>query len=185
MVANIGYRVVQRFSPDTVPDWARFVQFSGLAHVHKVVGLDSLLCPDLRPERSDEDWNHTVMPEFVNGLYDTPEYALARLGGGFSSSSHQLLAVVREPDAASLCKVELAGFDFLGLDLIEEETEISALTNCGGFDGAIAPDALNEFGLFSQLVDAESLRDALRTDFQMEPHANCTIWAVWRSFPEN
>lgn len=185
MEANIGYRVVQRYSPDTIPDWAKFVRFSGLAHVHEVVGLDSLLCAQLRPERSDEDWKHAVMPEFVDGLYDAPEYALARLGGEFSSQSHQLIAVARDPDTAGLRAVELAGFDFLGLELIEEETEISALTNCGGFDGAVAPDALNEFGLVSQLVDAQALLDALRSAFPLEPHANCKVWAVWRCLREN
>jgi len=35
---------------------------------------------------------------------------------------------------------------FVGYDLIEEQTQISALTNCGGFPDVSATNELNRFG---------------------------------------
>ena len=68
----------------------------------------------------------------------------------------------------------------MGFELIEEATSISALTNCGGFEGAFVPRDLTECGLVYTASRAYEIRQTLLALYPNDPHADCVVWAVWR-----
>ena len=173
----VGYRVVDRFDPSHGEGWDEYLEFAGLPHLAEVVGLDALLCPALLREPIDEDWNHLVFGELLRACFDDPGYALARAEPDFEESKHQLLAVAREEAGPP----PLDGFLFMGYELIDECTSISALTNCGGFEGAFVAIDLNESGLLPAADRAYEVQRKLLERFPEEPHADCAVWLVWRS----
>lgn len=71
-------------------------------------------------------------------------------------------------------------FKFYGYDLLEDFTSISALTNCGGFDKAFLPKDISEYGLIIDFKKAKVIQQLLMGKYPYEPHADCTLWAIWR-----
>ena len=177
---TLGYTVRERFGPPSGDAWTKYHSWSGLGHLVEVVGLDALLCPNLLPKYEDEDWNHLVFADHEFGIFDDLAYALHRLGGGYDVRRHQLLAVSREPTASEVRGARAEGFRFLGCDLIEKATSISALTNCGGFDGAYEASDVSNCGLVAETSRAYEIRGALRRLYPNENHAHCAVWAIWR-----
>jgi hypothetical protein len=72
-------------------------------------------------------------------------------------------------------------FAFEGYDLLEVNSGPSALTNCGGFPAAFANSELSSHGLLSSLQRANEVRQALRSRYPSEPHAQCDVWAIYRA----
>lgn len=72
------------------------------------------------------------------------------------------------------------GFEFCGFDLSEEQTNISAITNCNGFEATIDYANLNDYGLISDYEVAKLTREKLEEKFPDECHACCEIYALWR-----
>ena len=89
-----------------------------------------------------------------------------------------LLAVVKNP--SETLQDLSPPFDFLGYDLIEVDGQISALTNCGGFDKSFLPRDLNKFGLIPTWKRAKTVQEDLRVDYPDELHADCDLFEVWR-----
>lgn len=172
----IGYRMVQRFDPSQPDSWKSYIEWSGLRHLSEIVSLDCCLCPPALREFEQEDWQHAVYSEFVTAVFDSAQYAEARVAVGSDRSRLQLLALMREPDEL----VDLQGFQCLGFDLIEEATAISALTNCQGFEGAFTAADLNRYGLIDELERALQVRARLKELYPDEHHADCAVWALWR-----
>ncbi len=76
---------------------------------------------------------------------------------------------------------DIATFEFCGYDLVEMDTCISAISNCGaGFENAIDYASLNEFGLISNYLVAVTTQVKLRDNYSYENHAFCEIVEVWR-----
>ena len=91
---------------------------------------------------------------------------------------YNFLAIIKEPKKE---KAELeTDFEFVGYDLIEKEGDISALTNCGGFDETFLPTELNEYGLISDFDKAKKIQTELPINNPAEHHANCYLYEVWR-----
>jgi hypothetical protein len=179
-VMKVGYRIQERFSPEGGDRWSKYIQWSGLVHLKEVVGLDCLLCPSVLREYVDEDWPHLILLGHIFACFDDVQYALNRIGKVFNDKRHQVLAVAREPAEEQVLAARLSGFRFLGYELIEEATSISALTNCGGFDNAFAPADLSEYGLILTAGHAREIQRSLADLFPNEHHAECAVWAVWR-----
>lgn len=70
--------------------------------------------------------------------------------------------------------------EFIGCDLIEEMTQISALTNCGGFPETFSNEELNNRGLIDSFARAKEIQRLLAQNNPDEPHANCELYALWR-----
>lgn len=70
-------------------------------------------------------------------------------------------------------------FIFCGYDLAEE-FEISALTNCGGFDETFIYKDLNQFGLIPDFITAKRMQIDLANNNPNEEHADCLLFAIWR-----
>jgi hypothetical protein len=74
---------------------------------------------------------------------------------------------------------EVIDFEFLGFDLAEK-SEISALTNCGGFDETFTYKDLNAFGLIPDFPSARRIQADLAMNNPNEEHADCLLFAIWR-----
>lgn len=98
------------------------------------------------------------------------------------TSDFQYLAVIIDPsERKSDLLSEDDRFSFVGYDLVEDLTSISAITNCGGdFEKAIDYDQLNDFGLFSDFAKALETREKLAAEYPDENHADCEIVEIWR-----
>ncbi len=93
--------------------------------------------------------------------------------------NEQILAVVNIKNGKEIPSIE--GYEFCGFDLAEEDTEISALTNCCDIlDGVYPYEKLNKYGLLDNLEDAEMIKEQLPIHAPNEPHAYCEIYAIWR-----
>jgi hypothetical protein len=175
-VEPVVYTAVGRFDPETCPTWTEFVAWSRLSQLREVVSLDVTLCPNLFPELTADDWNHNVHEDFKTHLFRDPEHVAARVAG----KPANVVALIEEPAGDALASFQDPRFGFCGFDLIEEQTGISALTNCGGFDRAFLPSDLSECGLLVDHARAIAVRQLLRVEYPEEPHACCRIWAIWR-----
>ena len=126
--------------------WPKFVAWSRLTQLREVVSLDGILCPNVFHELTAEDWKHNVHANCKTHLFYDPDHVAARTAG----QAVNVLALIEEPGPAAVASFQDPRFGFCGFDLIEEQSGISALVNCGGFDKAFQPADLCECGL---LVD--------------------------------
>lgn len=99
-------------------------------------------------------------------------------------ATEQILLIIVRPDVDIIDELivkDIASFDFCGYDLVEMDTYISAITNCGtAFDNAIDYGELNEYGLISNYLDAVKTQILLRDNYPDENHAYCEVVEVWR-----
>jgi hypothetical protein len=165
------------FDPSIGDRWDGYVAWSGLSQLREVVSLDGMLCPTVPEELRPADWNYNVHADYLAFYFHSLEYLLKRVSG---DGQLNILAVLRNPTAADLADVRLAGFDFAGFDLVDIHGDISALTNCGGFEGVFQNTELSELGLLSDLGRAQEVQAALRMQYPHEHHAECHLWAIWR-----
>lgn len=132
-----------------------------------------MLCPPILEE--DEDFEF-LSEEYQSGAFSDLDHLLKRLHGIERSN---VLAVVREP-AKHIERLLEPGFAFVGYELLEDQTAISALTNCGGFPEAFSNDELNEVGLIRDFRRACEIQRVLPQKYPNEAHAQTTIYAIWR-----
>jgi len=95
------------------------------------------------------------------------------------SGEEQLLCVYCIENNITFTMEEITGFEFCGFDLAEE-FEISALTNCGGFDETFTYKDLNMLGLIPDFLSAKRIQTDLAINNPNEEHADCLLFAVWR-----
>ena len=96
-----------------------------------------------------------------------------------SVEKKNLLCVFRNPSPAPA--TPSSEFTFLGYDLIDPETSVSALTNCGGFPDVFDNSELSPVGLLPEFERACEVQKQLRAAYPNEPHANCNLWAIFRA----
>jgi hypothetical protein len=91
-----------------------------------------------------------------------------------------VLALLQNPTDDEVRSFSDHRFVFRGFDLIELQTGISALVNCGGFPKAFSSTDLSDCGLLMEHARALSVQKLLRAEYPDEPHADCDAWAIWR-----
>ena len=164
------------FDPSVGESWHRYLAWSGLSQLSEVVSLDGMLCPTVPEELTAADWEYNVHADYLAFFFHSLDYLLHRVTG---DSPLNILAVVQNPQPADLAAVSLPGFAFAGFDLVDVHGDISALTNCGGFEGVFLNSELSELGLLTDLSRAQQVQAALRAQYPEEPHAECHVWAIW------
>jgi hypothetical protein len=174
---SIVYSVVKRFDPACGERWQDFINWSGLTQLREIVSLDIILCPTVIRELTDEDWRHNLQEEFKITLFRDLDYLLRRAG---DLGQVNVLALIQNPAPDELQLFSDRRFHFRGFDLVELQTGISALVNCGGFDKAFAGSDLSECGLLIHYADALRVQKRLPEEYPSEPHANCDLWAIWQ-----
>jgi len=134
-----------------------------------------MLCPTVPAQLTASDWDHNVHADYQTSYFRSLEYLQARVAGEAGLS---ILAVRQNPSAEELAR--LPGFGFVGFDVVDVCGDISALTNCGGFDELFAKSELSDLGLLRDLGRAYEVRRGLHTAYPDEPHADCHVWGIWR-----
>lgn len=174
---NYLYTIRGRFGSDD-ESWQTYVQGSRLYHAKELVSLDALLNADLVDTDYEKvDWNivHSAGTSVTGYLADF-NYALSHMR---QVERFNLLAIVIEPE--SDCKsTGPDNFEFVGYDLLDKDYQVSALTNCGGFDDSFLPADQNKYGLIDSYDHARSIQKHLAEHNPGEFHADTLLIAVWR-----
>ena len=160
------------------------MKWRNLPQLTEVVSMDSYcvlgenrLTPDewasIAP--ADEVGQHVVCFRTLECL----QGCLARIA---PTVPFNLLCVFREPDEPPVSPQP--SFDLLGYDLSEDRTGISALTNCGsGFPLVLVDTEITACGLIGTFERAKEIQRDLPRAYPHEPHANCSLWAIFRAKP--
>jgi hypothetical protein len=168
----------ERFGPHKGDAWEKYVAWSGLTQLTEVVSLDPMLCPRLLDELRDGDWAHIVNEDFMLDFFVDFDFMMARLP---QTGSRNILCVFRNPPVQPAAPETHANFVFLGYDLVDVQGSASALTNCGGFPGTFENTELSPYGLIPTHARAAQIQAQLRTLLPHEAHADCHLWAIFRS----
>jgi hypothetical protein len=172
------FTAVETFGPSDGDAWRKYVEWSGLTQLSELVSLDQSLCQPAIKEVIDGDWAHIVDCESYRWLFDKPDYLKGRLD---RHARLNLLCVYKNPaDGIDLSEVPTS-FRPVGFDFIEARTGISAITNCGGFTDVFTNSELSEHGLITNLERAIEIQSELRRLHPDENHADCDLWAIFRS----
>jgi len=180
MTNEIYYTALEIYDSQTEDEfsWEKYIEWSKLTQLKELVSLDGLLNglafkPDFD---SKDDWNYIVTDQnMVTVFFNSEKYVLEKVK---DLKHYNFLAIIKEPKKEK-AKLE-TDFEFVGYDLIEKEGDISALTNCGGFDETFLPTELNEYGLISDFDKAKKIQTELPINNPAEHHANCYLYEVWR-----
>ncbi len=180
MKPEIYYTALDTYDSDYGEEfsWGKYIEWSKLTHLKELVSLDGMLNGlSFKPDfDSKTDWNYIITDgEMVTLFFNSIDYVLEKVK---DLKYFNLLAVIKEPEKEK-AKLEI-DFEFVGYDLIEKEGDISALTNCGGFDETFSPTDLNEFGLISDYNKAKRVQTELPINNPAEHHADCYLYEVWR-----
>jgi hypothetical protein len=167
----------RRFDPGAGERWARYVDWSGLAQLTELVSLDEILCPTVPETLIAADWEYNVHADYQISYFHSLEYLRRRVAG---ESRLNILGVLRNPSASDLQQVALPDFGFVGFDLLDIHGDVSALTNCGGFEGVFAGVELSERGLLTDLERAYQVQRGLGALSPGQSHTECDVWAIWR-----
>ncbi|MEM9483535.1 MAG: hypothetical protein AAGA83_07560 [Cyanobacteria bacterium P01_F01_bin.116] len=169
----------QRFLPSQGQSWHSYIQFSGFTHITEVVTLDSILCPDLIEDITDEDWSHNFQADYRLTWFKDLAYLRQRID--WRRGQDQLLAMLEQPNRVYDVPLNL---EFCGFDILDDHDSNSVLTNCGRFserDAGFTPSDVNQFGLLSELDHVNTVAKKLRASFPDEPHCgNCRVWQIAR-----
>ena len=167
----------ERFDPSDGEKWQKYIAWANIPGLVEVVSLDSLLCKHLVTDLCDEDWGHIVNEDFRLDYFYHLNYLKSRIQG---VPRRNVLGLYRNPEAHVVVPPAQGDFAFMGYDLIDEQTQISALTNCGGFPDVFSNDELNQCGLIESFERASEVRRLLAESHPEEPHAKCEMYALWR-----
>lgn len=171
--------VFNKTCPEDGMSWEKYIKWSKLTHLTELVSLDGILNGILvEPDYDNaDDWNFIhVVGQYQTGFFTTPEFVLKRIK---PQDKFNLLTIVLEPDQD--CKhINLEGYEFVGYDLLDQDFNISALTNCGGFDETFLPSDLNDKGLVDDLTKAYDIKKGLLEHYPEEYHADTNVIAIWR-----
>ena len=135
---------------------------------------EDLITPD---HQNEYDWKYIVTDgEYVTGLFSSLDYVLGKME---PIDRFNLLSVVIRPET-DCSSIHLDGYDFIGYELLDKDYDISALSNCGGFDETFLPSELNHFGLIADYEKAVDICKRLAANNPDEHHADTNVIAVWR-----
>jgi hypothetical protein len=159
--------------------WKKYIEWSKLTHLTELVSLDGMLNEILVEPNYDnaEDWEYIhVVEQYQTGFFTTLDFIFKRLQ---AKDRFNLLTITIEPDK-DCSEINVENYEFVGYDLLDQDFNISALTNCGGFDETFLPNDLNEKGLISDFSKAYDIKKRLLENNPDEDHADTNVIAVWR-----
>jgi hypothetical protein len=172
------YIVSERFGP-WAEGWAKYCEWAKIPNLEEVVSLDVMLCRrvvEFRTESPDEDWKHAIAVGDRLEFGDL-EYILK---GADPDASRNVLALYRNPSEPVGEVPSSRRFEFIGYDLVEDATQISALVNCGGFPESFSNQELNRFALIKIYNRAVEVQRLLIKNNPEESHADCSLYEIWR-----
>lgn len=167
----------ERFGPADGTRWQKYCGWAKIPGLVEVVSLDAMLCRHLIRDLQDDDWLHIVNEDYRTDYFYDLDYLKRRVAG---VPRRSILGLYRNSECHIEAPPAPGNFVWMGYDLIEEETQISALTNCGGFPDVFRNEELNRFGLLAGFDRVREVRSALAERHPEESHARCEMYAIWR-----
>jgi len=167
----------RRFDAGAGELWTRYIAWSGLTQLIELVSLDEILCPTLPENLIPADWAYNVHADYQISYFRSLEYLRERVAG---EPGLNILAVLQNPSSEDVEQLALPGFEFVGFDLLDIHGDVSALTNCGGFDEVFAGAELSDRGLIPDLERAYQVQRGIRALEPGQSHTECHVWGVWR-----
>lgn len=159
--------------------WEGYIKFSKLNHLTELVSIDNLLSSSIVEPiyENKKDWDFIfTINQCIQDFYLSLDYVLRRLE---TKDKFNLLTLGVNPTED--CKnIGIDGFEFVGYDLLDQDYNISALTNCGGFDESFTSSDINEKGLVDDFTRAYDIRKSLLENNPLEHHADTNVIAIWR-----
>ena len=176
---RFAYTARGRFGPWDGESWRKYIEWSRLSQLAEVLS-DGVLCPSLVDVDCDEDWSHNINESFLLHCFWDLAYLRKKIPAG---TEFNLVAVARNPAEEPTNWQPQPDFVYLGSDLIEAATGVSALTNCGGFPDVFDNSEISPLGLIPGWHRAVEIQSALAKAHPEEPHARCDVWTIWRHAP--
>ncbi|MBK6895520.1 MAG: hypothetical protein IPH06_02880 [Alphaproteobacteria bacterium] len=168
---------VERFGRKNGEAWSKYIEDTGLSQIEELVSLDTMLCPPVFSEIRDDYWPHIVNEDYYGHFFTDLKFLRDQLAEADSKEA-RLLCVFRNPHELPKLSPELRSFRFLGFDLVEAASGVSALSNCGGWP-ELKNEELSKWGLITDLNRVLELQKELPRAHPEEPHANCNVWAIF------
>lgn len=168
---------VQRFGPANGETWTSYLEWSKLHHLEGLISLDMSLCPTVLKDISDSYWPYIVNEDYYLNFFTDLAFLRTEVVAARVTEA-LFLCVYRNPIKPPILPSELNSFRFVGFDLVEAQSGISALVNCGGW-AELENKELSKRGLIMDHGRALRLQQILRSNYPEEPHANCDVWAVF------
>ncbi|MDB5173788.1 MAG: hypothetical protein JWN51_2561 [Phycisphaerales bacterium] len=167
----------EKFDSSDGQKWGNYVEWARIPDLVELFSLDRMLCPPILRNLEDEDWKHNVHEDYRLSYFYHLDDLIERVAG---VTRRNILGLYRNPNSHIDAAPAPGAFAFIGYDLIEEQTQVSALTNCGGFPETFSTDELNQYGLIAEFARACEIRRLLPERNPAEPHARCEMYAIWR-----
>jgi hypothetical protein len=176
-MAEIWYTASEKFDPAHGAEWAGYFEWAKIPQLRELISLDTMRrTPELN-HLNAADWEHNVQQNYLTHFFRDLDYLLERLN--HIRGEINILAACQEPEFEMRGVLKDPRFEFAGYDLIGFG-DISAITNCGGFDQAFQTADISGVGLFDTFELARQVQDRLRRYYPNEHHADCDVWAIWR-----
>lgn len=157
--------------------WGEFTVWNGFDQMSELLSLDQFLNAELEMFNRESAESACFFDNGSRtGLYTSLEY-VRKIAG--NCPVYNLLAVVKDPEK-ECAGFEMDGFEFAGYDLIDKGFGYSALSNLGGILSPIKSSDLNEYGLISQLVDAQLIQSKIGILYTDLEQAQTHVMAIWR-----
>ncbi|HEV2502075.1 MAG TPA: hypothetical protein VGV39_03320 [Mesorhizobium sp.] len=170
------YAAMEKFDPSNGTGWHNYIEWSGLFQLTEVVGLDGMLNEIVLSEVKDHYWEKIVNEDFMLHFFTDLNFMLAQID---DVRNLNVIGTIKAP-AEDVSGLVWDGFTFCGYELLDQDHDISALTNCGGFPDVFRNDELSSQGLVLDFGRATQIRHDLQQLYPEERHADCNIWAVFR-----
>ena len=174
---NVYFMAVEKFDSSFGVKWEKFVNWATLFNLVEVVTLDCALCPSLFSDLVYEDWAFIEPNVVFHDMFNNIDWVLKRTN---HITDRLILAVYHQPTEDCKLYFKDDRFRFCGYDLLDDDTRISALVNCGGFNKAFSSEDLTSSGLIADFQTAKEVQKSLKFHYPDEPHAYCSIWAMWK-----
>lgn len=134
---------VERFGPNDGEKWSKDIAWSGLTQLRELISLDRMLCPPVLGMAFGDYWP-CVEDEWMSDFFTDIDFVKRATA---TNTNKRLLGVYRNPgDHIDSIPENLGSFKFLGYDLREAGSGVSALSNCGGFPLAFDDAELSSIG---------------------------------------
>jgi hypothetical protein len=162
----------------TSEGWVAYVTWRGLTQLVEVVSIECNCHRLLRKVLTAEDWVNIAPFDEVRHVVCFRDLArlrqtVARVG---QTATLDLLCVFREPTKPPVAPQ--SAFTFLGYDLIDDQTTVSSVSNCKF--PVIGEVDVNAHGLINTFERAKEIQRELLRVYPQDPHANCSLWAIFR-----
>ena len=178
---NIWYTATERFDPSIGEEWNRYIAWANLPQLKECVSLDGTHRAGELAHLIDADWEHNVHRDYCTTYFWDLDYLLKRFER--VRQAVNILAISFDPPF----EVRELGidprFNFQGYDLIDQY-QISAISNCIGFDDAFRRSDVSPVGLFDTYAFARQAQKLLHERYPDEHHAQCDVWAIWKMTSE-